>query len=182
MYARRLLRLRREVETIDIIPSPDAVISSFDSKSGNERAKAFMVARRLIREGTPPEQFLEAAGTRLADPDPIARYEAGIVVSEAMPQHAERIWELLLASLSSTGREGRSDLGCLLLEELLNLNPDDYFMRCRREVSGQNFLILDALDVCYFDDFGPKWEAAQSFAFEARQQPRNRRGATQQVA
>ena len=48
-----------------------------------------MLVRRAIAKGVPPNQFLEVAGVHLADPDAIVRYEAGIVVSEAIAADSE---------------------------------------------------------------------------------------------
>jgi len=152
-------------------------LKHLDSPSGNTRARTFMLTRRVVEQGTSPETFLEVAGRHLADPDFIVRYEAGIVASEALPSHAEEVWRHFLQALPRVGADSRCDLGCLLLEHLLDVDSRDYFMRCRQEVSENNFLVLDALEMCWFDDFGPQWDAAQSFAFEARQQLKRDRGA-----
>jgi hypothetical protein len=137
-----------------------------------------MLVRRAIDRGIPVKQFLEVAGGHLSDPDPITRYEAGIVVSHAVSFDRERVWELFLVALPLVGKDSRQDFGHLLLEPLSEHGAQEYLLRCREEVSSGNSLILDPLEMCWFDEYGPVWDAAQDFAFEAREQlKRNRRAA-----
>jgi hypothetical protein len=169
-YLHRLRRLQDEAAAVDIISSPTDLHKLLDSPSGSNRARAFMLVRRAIEQGASPEQFLEAAGLHLADPDAITRYEAGIVASEAIASNTQRVWELFLAALPRVGRDSRGDFGHLLLEPLAELDSQGYLLRCREQVSDGNFLILDSLEMCGFDSYGPVWDAAQSFSFEAREQ------------
>jgi hypothetical protein len=176
-YLRRLRRLQHEAATVDILPGPTNLPKFFASPSRNDRARAFMLARRAIEQGVRPDHFLAVAGSHLADPDAITRYEAGIVASEAIPSNRERVWQFLLAALPRVGKESRRDFGHLLLEPLAELDAQGYLLRCRGEVSNDNFLILDPLEMCCFDDYGSVWEAAQTFAFEAREQLKQKRRA-----
>lgn len=180
-YSRRLRRLQDESHVVDIVPSPAELINFFDSPSGNARARAMMLARRQIEQGVPPEHFLQAAGRRLADADPIVRYEAGIIVSESLPDHHERVWQLFLRALRQVGADSRADLGCLLLEHLLEVDGEAYFLLCRQEVSSGNYLILDALEICWFADSGLERKAVQVFTQEVRQQLAQGRGAAQRA-
>ncbi len=125
-----------------------ALLAASDSE---QRLLGLVAMRVLIEQGQPPSAYLDLAEPLIADADSTCRWQACIVVSEAISSSPDSVWEAILAHSNGPDGDLQAALACVLLEELLQHDFDAYFPRLKREVWAGRSSLQGILRMCWLD-------------------------------
>jgi len=131
--------------------SADQLRTLLAASDSQQRLLGLVAMRVLIEHGQPPSVYLGLAEPLIEDSDSACRWQACIVVSEAIPSSPDAVWSAILAHSSAADDDLMSALGCVLLEELLQHDFDTYFPRLKRAVWNGLYNLQIILDMCWLD-------------------------------
>ena len=115
----------------------------------DQRLLALALIRKQIGQGEPPEPYLHIARALVPDPDNTCRWQAMIVVGEAISSSPQSVWEVIHERGSSSDKDMRTAVATVLLEHLLEEDFSTYFPKVRDRVLSGDRLFADTLKMCW---------------------------------
>src|ERR1041384_2778094 len=103
----RLQRVWASAQRDDHRRDPRVLARLATSSDPDERLLTLALVRRQIGAGEPPEPYLSIARKLVTDPDNDCRWQALIVVGEAIATNPDSVWEVI-AEYGSRPDEGSS--------------------------------------------------------------------------
>ena len=99
------------------------------------RLLGLFLMRRSIDEGNHPETFFNLAKPLIEDSENNCRWQALIVVGEAIESSPDQVWGIVREYGDSTDSDMRTAVATVLLEHLLDFHFEKFFEQVRTEVS-----------------------------------------------
>jgi hypothetical protein len=133
---------------------PRALQSLASSPDPDQRLLALAHIRTQVGQGEPPEPYLSTARQLVGDSDNDCRWQALIVIGEAIRSSPETAWEVVVDSGSSPDEDMRNAVATVLLEHLLEEQFELYFPSVRDRVLSRDRLFQDTLSRCWVSTSG----------------------------
>lgn len=158
----RLLEAQEQAKAILGPVTLDQLTSMARDRDARQRLLALAIMRCKIEKGASPNDYLSLARELVGDPDNSCRWQALIVVGEALETSPVEVWEVIREHGSSADPDMRMGVAKVLLEHLLEEHFEDYFPKVRDEALQGSAHFADTLRSCWFDDNeGPRYRRVQ---------------------
>lgn len=135
-----------------VIPNPSMSDPDLErlcrSPEAPERLRALRQMRAEIDAGAPPERYLALARLLVADSDNDCRWQALIVVGEAVETSPEAVWGVAREHMESDDEDMQAGVATVLLEHLLEHHFDWTLGRLRHEIKGGSAALAGVLALC----------------------------------
>jgi hypothetical protein len=145
----RLQRVWASAQRDDHRRDPRVLARLATSSDPDERLLTLALVRRQIGAGEPPEPYLSIARKLVTDPDNDCRWQALIVVGEAIATNPDSVWEVIAEYGSSPDEDMRTAIATVLLEHLLEAHFDRYFPRVRARTLSGDRLFAEMVSMCW---------------------------------
>src|SRR5262245_6724078 len=132
--SKRVAEAMHRAEAVIAPVQPGWLAELAGDADARDRLLALALMRREIVRGAPARDFLPLARRMVEDPDNACRWQALIVVGEAVVTCPEEVREVVRAHGGSADPDLRMGVATVLLEHLLEEHFDDYFPKVREEV------------------------------------------------
>ena len=129
------------------------------STDPDQRLLALAHIRKQVGQGEPPEPYLWTARRLVEDVDNDCRWQALIVIGEAIRSSPAVVWDVIARYGSSPDEDMRSAVATVLLEHLLEEYFEAYFPRVRDRVLSGDRLFQDTLSRCWVSTEGSPYRA-----------------------
>ncbi len=150
----RLVTILAKARNDSVRHDPRALESLASSSDPDQRLLALAHIRKQIGQGEPPEPYFATARRLVDDSDNDCRWQALIVVGEAIGTSPEMVWEVVTGYGSSSDEDMRTGVATVLLEHLLEEHFESYFPKVRDRVLSHDRLFQDTLSRCWVSTSG----------------------------